>query len=341
MNKRWPILQQRASRWLALVAIFAIGCDNVQWGGIEVEVREPTADVNTDTLALDTVAAVPPLTLPSGPVLFHVRRLDDAGRATIEPIAELAAGELKALGPLRPDRAAEYAAEFVSLYYQAGHAYSLFRGRTRVGSFFVRSPIASASDVCPELWAEGQIELRPRVDTLSEFLAWPRGSRSGADSLEVPTRRPDMSSLAQVLAQRAVREGSIGGSWRIRAPTDLRALQVGEGSLGFAATFTVADSLGQGPPSDSAGMAFLVADYIPARGYFLLYFDAVWYGPGQKRALRWVDAVDLLGDGEPEWLLRAYGDAASWYEVVGKQDTTLAVVWSSRRPVCEASQPNG
>jgi hypothetical protein len=187
-----------------------------------------------------------------------------------------------------------------------------------------------------QLRAEGIVELRPPADTMSEFHAWSAGTRMGPDSIAPPELRDDMMAMSQVLARRSVTERRVEGTWRFQAPTDFRALRVGTGRFGFAATFMVRDELGSGSPADSAGMAFLVADYDRAVGYFPIYVDVGWYGPGQKRALRWVDATDLIGDSEPEWLLQAFGDAGSWYEVVSRVDTNMAQVWSSRRPICEA-----
>jgi hypothetical protein len=322
---------------VAAIAVVVSGCDNVEWGGIQVEVKEPTF-ARPDSLGAeaDSLVQPPPLEMPAGPLLFHVRRIDAAGHALIEPVAELAGMQLRPVGPRLADQAAEYISEFVARYFQPNSAYLLFRGEARVGTFYVGSSAVAGGGLCPELRAEGHVELRPGVDTLSEFLAWPPGVRAGADSLELPASRTGMVSLAQVLARRGIQEGGLEGAWRIRAPADLRALQVGEGSLGFAAAFMVGDSLGPGAPADSAGSAFIVADYNPSTGYFPIYFDASWYAPGQKRALRWLDAADLLGGPETEWLLRAYGDAGAWYELVGQRDTARAVVWSSRRPVCEA-----
>ncbi|UCC71752.1 MAG: hypothetical protein JSV86_15450 [Gemmatimonadota bacterium] len=346
MNRRSFLLLQRGGRRpslalgiiAALAALVFAGCD-VEWGGISVELREPAIET-ADTSALpDSVVETPPLALPSGPLLFHVRRTDELGRAGIEPVAELQEGELRPVGPLLAERAGEYVSDFIARYYQSDQAYTLFRGSTRVGTFYVGAPAVQGSGLCLELRARGRIELRPQADTLSEFLAWPPGVRTGADSLVVPDYRSDMVSLSQVLARLGVRDREIPGVWRFRAPTDLRAVQVGSGPRGFAASFTVGDALEAGPPPDSAGVLFIVADYDRSRGYFPLYFDAAWYGPGQKRALRWIDAADLLGDTAREWLLHAYGDADSWYELVAQRDTVRSVVWSSRRPVCEAEGP--
>lgn len=332
----------RAAGLAALTAASLSGCDNIEWGGIQVDVQAPVAEgADTGAAQLDTVAAVPPLVLPSGPVLFHVKRLDAAGAATIEPVAELRLGELHALGPRLADRAAEYATEFSALYYRRDQPYTLFRGAARVGTFYVRAPLEAGTGACPRLGAAGHVELRPDADTLSEFLAWPPGVRGGDAGRQTPQFRSAMASMAQVLVRRGVSDGGLAGDWRLRAPDDLRALDVGVGSLGFAATFVVRDSLAQGSPSDSAGAAFIVADYEPSRGYFPLYFDAAWYGPGQKRALRWLDAADLFGDASAEWLLRAHGDASSWYEIVGQRDAARTVLWSSRRPVCEVRESEG
>ncbi len=326
----------------ALMAPNLAGCDNLSWGGVQVEVREPEFERPPSAgVVTDTLAEPEPLELPAEPVLFHVRRLDRGGRATIEPVAEVAASGLKPIGPHRAERADEFVAEFNRRFFALDEPYALFRGPTRVGTVYVRSPAVSGSGVCAVLRAQGQIELRPPADTLSEFHAWRPGLRAGSDTLEVSERREEMLTLAQVLARRSVTEGGVAGRWRFANPSDFRALRVGAGSRGFAATFMVDDSLGVGPPADSAGAVFVLADFAPAVGYFPLLFQASWYGPGQKRALRWIDAVDVLGGPEREWLLRAYGDAGTWYELAGPQGESGAILWSSRRPVCEARQPGG
>ena len=314
----------------------------VEWGGIQVQAGEPEYEKPASLdAAPDSVARLEPLAMPTGPILFHVRRVDATGRGSIEPIAELVGGELQPVGPQRSERADEYTAAFVDRYYETDQAYLLFRDQSRVGTFYVTGPDVVGSGICAVIGAQGQLELRPQTDTLSEFLAWPVGIRPSGGSLVVPGSREDMIGLSQVLARRGVTDAGVPGAWRWQEPADFRALNVGTGQLGFAATYIVGDSLGSGSPEDSAGMVFVVADYSPAVGYFPLYTVAAWYGPGDKRALRWLDSVDLLGDEETEWLLRAYGDAGSWYEVVGEANGDTAVVWSSRKPICDARESTG
>jgi hypothetical protein len=307
----------------------------VQWGGVQVKVHEPVFE-RADTLAAapDTASQPAAPLMPAGPLLFHVRLEDETGGARIDPVAELANGELRAVGPRRPEESAAYIAEFVARYYARERPYALFRGDSRVGTFYVREPSVIGAGLCPELAARGVIELRPPADTLSEFLAWPPEARRGVDLIQVPEQRADMRPLSQVLARNGV-EGQ-PGRWRIRLPADLRAVRVDTGRPAFAATFMVGDTLDRGSPADSAGSIFLVAEYSSAVGYTPVYFDAAWYGPGGKRSVRWVDASELLGAPGSEWLVQAYGDSGSWFELVGQQGTARAVIWSGRRPLCEA-----
>ncbi len=317
------------------------GCE-VEWGGIQVKAGEPEYErpASLDVVS-DSMTRLEPLAMPTGPILFHVRRLDTAGRARAEPIAELVNGELQRVGPQRTERADEYTAAFIDRYYATDQPYILFRDESRVGTFYVTDAAIVGTGICAVLSAEGQLELRPGTDTLSEFLAWPAGVRSSVGSLVTPGYREDMVSLSQVLARRGVTDQGVPGAWRLQAPADFRALVIGTGQLGFAATYIVGDTLGPASPADSAGMVLVVADYSPAIGYFPLYTLASWYGPGDKRALRWLDSVDLVGDENPEWLLRAYGDAGSWYEVVGEMDGDTTVVWSSQQPICGARESTG
>jgi len=348
MNKVWTLREQRreapiGGRLLAVTAVLALlpltAC-KVEWGGVQVSAGEPEFERPVAAEApADTVAETMELALPGGPLLFHVRRLGAAGGARIEPVAELTAEGLRPVGPQRAEHADEYVARFTERFYGVDRAYTLFRSGSRVGTFYSRSPAVSGSGLCLRLMADGILELRPAADTMSEFYAWPTGVRTGADSVTTPAFRDDMRAMAQVLARQGVNERSLPGSWRFQAPADFRMLDIGEGRFGLAATFIVRDSLGPGSPPDSAGMAFLVADYSRAVGYFPLFFEASWYGRGQKRALRWIDAVDVTGDGTLEYLLQAFGDSGSWFEVVARADTAMAVAWSSRRPICEAQQP--
>ncbi|UCF20512.1 MAG: hypothetical protein JSU87_03630 [Gemmatimonadota bacterium] len=342
--------QRQRPPWRTLTAVtlaaalpLLTGCD-VEWGGVQVKLQEPEYRREAPAeAAAEGQAERAPLELPSGVLAFHVSRLDAAGMAAIEPIAELRDGNLRPVGPQRAEEADEYSSAFIRGHYRAEQAYALYRGAGRVGTFYVRAPAIAGSGLCLELRALGQLELRPRADTLSEFLAWPPGVRAGDEGFRPPTYREDMLELSQVLVRRGVSDGAVAGDWRFGVPSDLRALDVGTGPLGFAATFMIGDSLAVGPPGSAAGSAFVVADYAPSRGYFPLYMDAAWYEPGRKRALRWVDAVDMLGDASAEWVVQAYGDAGSWFEVLVGRAGTVEVLWSGRRPVCEAreAQPGG
>lgn len=345
MNNRWMhLLQRLAGAGVAAVLMsgLAVGCDNVEFGGVAFRVESPQYERAMPAEAPpDSVAAGPVPELPEGEVVFHVVRTDVAGAALIEPVAERIGGSLRAVGPESPDVADAYVEAFTTRYYGPGSAYALYRAGSPVGSFYVEEPEVSGSGQCRRIRARGYVELRPRADTLSEFLAGPDRARGGATRLEAPPVRADMSAMAQILARRGLNERDAAGSWRVQRAADLRALSIGTGEYGFAATFLFGDRLGIGSPADSAGMLFLVADFSSAVGFFPRFFDFEQYGPGHKRVLRWIDQRDVLGDSTPEWILRGYGDTHAWYEVLARSDTLRVQAWTSRQPVCEARAAQG
>lgn len=341
MNNRGMRLLQRRLSGAGLAAILAAvplgGCDNVEFGGFAFRVESPEFERAVPAEAPpDTAPAEPTPELPEGEVIFHVVRTDAAGSALIEPVAERRGGQLQAVGPGSPDMADAYVEAFTARYYEPGRAYSLYRAGAAVGSFYVEEPEVSGSGVCRRIRARGWVELRPRADTLSEFLAGPGRAARGGESLEAPPVRADMSAMAQILARQGLNERAVAASWRVQRAADIRALSVGTGEYGFATTFVFGDTLETGSPADSAGMVFLVADYSSAVGFFPVFFDFELYGPGHKRVLRWIDQADVLGDLTPEWIVRGYGDTHAWFEVLARRDTLRAQVWSSRQPVCEA-----
>ena len=325
-----------------LVAAYSAGCDSVEFGGVAFRVKSPQYERAMPAASpADSMAEAPLPELPQGEVIFHVVRTDIAGAAAIQPLAEQAAGGLQVVGPRSTDVADAYVDAFTARYYQPGNAYSLYRSGAAVGSFYVEEPRVSGSGVCRQLEALGYLELRPPADTLSEFLARPGHRMSQVTGLEEPAARADMAAMAQILARRGLNDRDVAGSWRVGQAADLRALSVGRGDYGFASTFIFGDTLDTGPPADSAGMVFVVADYSPVVGFFPVFFDFDLYGPGHKRVLRWIDEADVMGDTTPEWVLKGYGDTRSWYEVVALSDTLRTPVWTSRQPVCEARPARG
>lgn len=278
-----------------------------------------------------------PIRLPDAPVLFRVWRTAD-GRARAEPM--LVAGAAHAeVGPAAPERWTEYARAFDARYYQPGGELALYRDGARVGTFRVERPVADSLGSCPALVAEGAVELSPAATNVSEFVGAEKGLFPPGAGFRLPDLRPEARELAAVLAERLLRQRGWDDVWRPRHVQELRAVWLGEGPPGFAATFLRGDSLAVLPAASEAAALFLVADYDRSQGYVPVHVEHQRYAEGEKRAPRWMDRFDTDGDGQLEWILLAFGSRTRWHEVYDGSGRNWSRSWSGRRPLCEVLPP--
>lgn len=320
----------------AALALAVAGCD-AEWGGASVRiVRAPEreqAPEPADTLE----PGIEPIRLPDGPVLFRVWRTTD-GRARAE--AMLVAGTAFAeVGPAAPERWSEYARAFDSAYYAAGAELAVYRDGARVGTFRVEAPIVDSLGSCPALVAEGTIELSPAAVNVLEFVGAEEGRFPLGEGYRAPDLRPEARELAAVLAERLLRQRGWDDAWRPRQAQEVRAVWLGEGPPGFAATFLRGDSLAILPADSAAAALFLVASYDRSLGYVPVHAEYQRYAEGEKRAPRWIDRFDADGDGQLEWILLAFGSRTRWYEVYDGSGSAWRRSWSGRQPLCEATPP--
>ena len=146
------------------------GCDNVEWGGVELSLRTPPPR--------DTVPATPELEeadftrpLPSGPLLYLVERSSD--NTVMRPLAEIADTGLIAL----PGATDSTWWEAVRATRTAPSAeFHVFADGTRVGRFTARGP----SDTVRRLlwrrpWCHRTVGADPggcRCDTIRRAGIW-------------------------------------------------------------------------------------------------------------------------------------------------------------------------
>ena len=81
-----------------LIVVLLAGCDNVQWGGTQIEIVPPPPSSGAIRIAPDEQVYTE-FGLPRGSVLFHVMRTE--GGALLVPVAELSGDTLRTLGILR------------------------------------------------------------------------------------------------------------------------------------------------------------------------------------------------------------------------------------------------
>ncbi|HYE89876.1 MAG TPA: hypothetical protein VEA38_02600 [Terriglobales bacterium] len=301
---------------VGLIVLAVAGCDNVDWGGVDVAVVPPPPRGSARN-ADDAERQLGPL--PTGPVLYYVRT-DSAG-GTIVPVGEIGGDSLIRLGA---DADPElYGARFISEHLRRGAEFTLFRRGSRVGTLVVQSAQVPATGTCRRLpMGRGTLEIG-RIDSLAagvEFIALAKSAAPEGQRATIPLRATGgMARVAPILAERALRArgAQLPGNWGA-AMAQIQPFPVSSsGDAGIASTFLVDDQLQVG--NDDMGYSlFMIA--VPRRdltGYDTVYVDHQPYERGGKRAPRVVDFLDWDRDGGAELLLEVYGTSRSWYESVG------------------------
>lgn len=302
----------RAWRLAVLLMVIGLGgCDNVEWGGIDLAIQSPPPRTGPVTADVDVGER-----LPAGPLLYYVHR--DTIGATVIPVGEIVDERLE---PILPgDDPVAFGDRLISAYLRQDAELTLFRRGRRVGTLIVDSAAVPTGPACHRLpRATGAIELNSAADTATEFLAMartqaPDGRMLPGGSLE-PERR--MQVVGNILAERVLRaRGAQLPNWS-RARRQLQPFPVSETrDLGFTATFLVDDELRVG--NDDQGYSLFVV-YTPQvqTGYDTTYVDYVSYTASGKAAPRVIDFLDWDRDGSVELLLEVFGTRNSWFEAVG------------------------
>lgn len=299
-----------------LIVTLLSGCDNVEWGGIQVAIVRPAPPDGEP----ETAASAGDETLPEGHVLYYVQADASGTRAVIRPVAEIGQGTLHPLRPIDPER---YAARFITRFFPQGSRFTLFRHGRDVGSLTVDATDLAGPGMCRELpVARGRVNV-PAGERAGEYLALARGLPS--ETRDIPPRQPEldrrMRILAPVLAEALLesRGARLPQSWT-DATAQLEAFPVpGTADGAFAATFLVDDTLG--PGLDAAGSSlFFVAVPEAQVGYDTVFVRYADYSARGKGAPRLIDYLDWDNDGRPDLLLQVYDTAQSWFEAVGGRD---------------------
>jgi hypothetical protein len=160
---------------LAIAGILtgATGCDNVAWGGADVELRPPPTAAPDSTAGAtagsDSPAAEP--APPTGPVLLAGTR--EGARGTFVVVGEVDGDALQ------PPDASPEGVERVQRIAAVGSRWTLFAEGVRVGTFLADAA-GQASEYCsvrPTL--SGTVELVPTAGEAERFLALPTDVGTG------------------------------------------------------------------------------------------------------------------------------------------------------------------
>ncbi len=328
----------RSLRFLPVLCVLAlVGCDNINWGGVEFAIVPPP-EVNV-TPATGTGMGGEDVAerMPEGPVLYYVARSADG--ALMMPVGEIAGDSML---PIRARGDAQaFAQRFIGDHLRQGSEFVLFSNGRRVGTLVVDAAEPPAAGTCPALpRARGSMELATGADQISEFIAIanpyaPEIRRRAGAPVEVSRT---MQVLSPILAEKMIRarRAPLPGNWQ-SAMEQLRPIPVsGASDPGFATTFLVSDTLGRGADNEGYSLFFVG---VPAQfSYDTVFVQYTNYAEAGKAAPRIVDFLDWNRDDQPDLLLQVYGINDVWFETVGKtQSGKWRRTFRDRCPQGEAS----
>lgn len=309
----------QAHRWLSALVILSplSGCDNVEWGGAEIELRAPpggdSAEVD-DTLRLSGDEGAG---MPEGPVLYLGRR--DGPTVTVVPVAEITDTGLSSL-PDDEDFRSTFARERME-----DMTFTLFAEGLRVGTVRAEGTTTDRTFCTPRAAAFGTLEVVPEAAEVERFVAL-------AEEEEASARAPygSFEVLEDDLARRQASidiAGAIipevGAEWptsMTSARAEIRAVELSpDGPPAFTSTFLFRDRPGIGAAEERSWALFLVGVRTPS---------------GYEEAFRWFRPVDpdgrgvpLLyqhfdwsGDGTTDLLLEVLGEESRWIAAVSRVD---------------------
>lgn len=301
------------------------GCDNVKWGGSEVQFVPPPPAGGTLEVS-ENPQTYADLGLPGGPVVFHVKR--GPGGAQLIPVGEVSGDSLRTLRrPAGVERSA-YEQRFRQAVMETGSQFDLFRRGARVGTFQVGAN--GQATQCGVPTALGSATVVASAADAQEFIAFRRGlAPQVIGEYSPPQVTGPMRTFASIVAERLVLQNGLPRprSWT-GAQRDMQPLEVsGGGTPEMAATYLVGDSLGVGPAQPDGYSILYIASYETRSGYTPFYSEARDYRRVPKGAPKVVDYLNWNTTEGPEILVQVFGRDQAWYEVISRRGNRWAKVW--------------
>ena len=302
---------------IAVILTVATGCDNVAWGGIDVELKPPPESQRVPDVVEEVVDDAGPVNV-NGPLLLAGVR-DDA-RADFVLMGELLDDGLHPF----PDPTFPEDADRLAAATAVGSDWVLFSEGVRVGRMTVDATAPAPAYCGGRTQLSGVLELTPAASTAERFFAIPEEDGRAADY-------GSFEAHAHTFNQR-VASLNIGGDLlrRYEAPWpadtlryarhDIQSFQLpGASGPSVVATFLHQDALSVGRPRQGAYALFLMAE--PVGGQYREAFD--WFRSVDtegKGAPRYFGHFDLDGDGAHEIVLDVFGADRRWFAALTRRD---------------------
>ena len=307
-----------------LILLPLSACDNVEWGGVQVELRPPPEKVDTTTAAVDSALAAEPAgpTLPEGYAVFMGERLE-GNRVRIRPVAEIGPDTLMAL-PRDVDRPGSVDL-FARERMARGTAFTLFAEGSRIGTVRLDSLQTQPGLCAPVPVGFGTLEMVPDASEATRFIAVNEAAVENQryTPFVAPDHNLEQRTVGVDLAASAIR--SVGAAFPgavLDMRADFQAFPLdGDPRGAFAGTFLYQDALRVGDPLTEAAYDLFIIGVQGTRGWEIGYRD---YRPARdgKAAQRFFESADWDGDGESEVLVELFGTQSRWVMGLERKEGT-------------------
>lgn len=316
----------RAKGFLPLILVLIItasaGCDNVEWGGMDIHVEPPPPSpsaLEVDAEEAEEPELLEPITL--SPLVYLVERTAD-GDATLLPVAQLDDGGYAPLPD--PDETPDLVERFPLERWDAETEFVLFDQGVAVGRFIADGSSGLDESFClARARGSGVLHVHPGATQRQRFLALRRDDLPEAPSSLAPHPGVEVTDELRNRSLDAARTliPRLDVPWppsvlEIRRRMD--AFTAGGSRRALAASFVFGDDLQVGTPQPTGYSLFLISaeEDDQFRPVFSWYQEA---GAGPKAFPGFLAAADLREVGEPDLLLEVFGQEARWLAVLGRE----------------------
>lgn len=300
---------------VAVILTAGTGCDNVEFGGIDIALRSPEPANRPAVVEVEPSESTGPVNVHEPLLLAGVR---DGARGRFFVVGEV---HPDALRPF-PDPGFPDDAERIAELTVPGTEWAVFSEGVRVGRLTVESSGPAIGYCGSRTEIVGIVELVGTASDAERLLAMP------ADEIEMgfDEFRPVAHVYDQRVATLAIAGDAIpryGARWpelgTLDARDHIQAFQLrNTPGQSVAATFMVNDDLQVGTPGQQAYSLFVLAHENDA-GYAESY---TWYrntSTDGKGAPRYFDHLDWDGDGADEILLDVFGEDQRWFAALSRE----------------------
>ncbi len=314
-------LMQKHLLALAVILTVATGCDNVAWGGIDVDLLPPPESTGPATGEVEVTEDGGVVNLAAPVLLAGVR---NGVRADFVVVGEVHPG---AVHPF-PDPTFPEDVDRLSALTEVGSEWILFSDGVRVGRMVVDEAGTADGFCAGRSRVSGTVELVPTAAGAERLLALPGSDASDLPYLEYRAlgdvydqRVATLAIAGDAIPAYGARWPTVGGvSALLAARADIRAFQL-QNTPGqtIAATFMYQDELSVASPRQGAYALFVMGQEVEG-AYQESY---TWYRAVEtegKGAPRYFDHLDWDGDGTDDVLLDVFGADRRWFAVLSQRD---------------------